>query len=76
MHFNTYDVLFTMFFVYFVTDDQQDATFWFIYLYPISSTCFRQLFAHHQEHLTVLTASDIVHYVAAGWQQHRWTHKH
>ena len=28
----------------FVTDDQQESTFWFIYLYTISSTCFGRCF--------------------------------
>jgi len=30
--------------IIFIIDDQQDATFWLIYLYPISSTCFGQCF--------------------------------
>ena len=28
-----------------VTDDQQDATFWFIYLFPIRSTCCGRCFS-------------------------------
>ena len=35
--------------------------FWLMYLFLISSTCLGDVFAHHQEHLTVFTASDIVH---------------
>ena len=35
--------------------------FWFIYLFLISSNVLGDVFAHHQEHLTVFTASDIVH---------------
>jgi len=43
-----------------VTDDQQDATFLFIYSQsPLYVSA--DVFAHHQEHLTVLTVSDIVH---------------
>ena len=47
--------------------------FWQIYLFLISSTCVGDVYAHHQEHLTVFTASDIVHrycYWLVSWM--RW----
>ena len=50
-----------------VTDDQKDATFLAYLLIPIQLYMFRAMFsssdvfAHHQEHLTVFSASDIVH---------------
>ena len=44
-----------------VNDDQQDATI-LVYLFiPNQLYMFRAVFAHNQEHLTVFTASDIVH---------------
>ena len=44
-----------------VNDDQQDATI-LAYLFILNQLyVFRAVFAHHQEHLTVFTASDIVH---------------
>ena len=46
-----------------VTDDQQDATF-SVYLFIYSQSALHvssDVFAHHQEHLTVFTASYIVH---------------
>jgi len=44
-------------------DDQQDATI-LAYLFipiPIPIPISGEVFAHHQKHLTVFTASDIVH---------------
>jgi len=46
-----------------VIDDQQDATF-LVYLFIYSQSPLHVLgdvFTHHQEHLTVFTASDIAH---------------
>jgi len=44
-----------------VNDAQQDATI-LVYLFiPNQLYTFRAVLAHHQEHLTVFTASDIVH---------------
>ena len=47
----------------FVIDDQQDATVLvYLFIYPQSALHVSgEVFAHHQEHLTVFTASDIVH---------------
>ena len=50
----------------FVIDDQQDANFLFIYLYQSALHVSAEVFAHYQEHLTVFTASDIVHCVVVG----------
>jgi len=35
--------------------------FWIIYLFLIALHVSGDVFAHHQEHVTVFTASDIVH---------------
>jgi len=35
--------------------------FWLIYLFLSALHVLGDIFAHHQEHLTVLTASDIFH---------------
>ena len=43
-----------------VTDDQQDATIWIIYTKSALHVS-GDVFAHHQEHLTVFTASGTVH---------------
>ena len=57
-----------------VIDDQQDATlrfiYLFIYLFIYSQSALHvsgDVFAHHQEHMTVFTASIQFAYVAAGW---------
>ena len=41
--------------------NQQDATIQVNLLFLLSSTCFGNVFAHHQEHLTVFTASGSIH---------------
>ena len=43
------------------SDDQQDATILVYLIIPNQLYMFRAVFAHHQEHFTVFTASDIVH---------------
>ena len=45
----------------FIIDDQQDATFLFTYFTQSALHVSGDVFAHHQEHLTVFPASDIVH---------------
>ena len=72
----------------FIIDDQQDATFWFIYLYPISSTCFGRCFGPSSGVLDCIYSfrysppmllpagvmDEMFHLVHdTGWQQHRWT---
>ena len=44
-----------------VIDDQKYATFWYIYLFPISSKCFGRCFRQSSGALDLFTASDIVH---------------
>ena len=44
-----------------VTDDQQDANFGLFICVLDDVHVLGDVFAHHQEHLTVFTASDIVH---------------
>jgi hypothetical protein len=46
---------------YLVVFTQQDELYRIIYLFQVNSTCFGRSFAHHQEHLTVFTASASVH---------------
>jgi hypothetical protein len=45
-----------------VSDDRQDATIFGLFIYSISAVHVSgDVFAHHQEHWTVFTASVIVH---------------
>jgi len=45
-----------------VNDDQQDAIIFGLFIYSQWALHVSgDVFAHHQEHLTVFTASDIVH---------------
>jgi hypothetical protein len=44
-----------------VTNGDQQYAAIFICLFLVCCTCFGQLFAHHQEHITVFTAAGIVH---------------
>jgi len=47
-----------------VNDDQQDATIFGLFIYSYSALhVSSDIFAHHQEHVTVFTASDMVHLV-------------
>jgi len=55
------DYFIWLFMYYTVNDDQQDATILAYLFIPNQLYMFRAVFTHHQEHLTVFTASDIVH---------------